>query len=81
MVLITIQQKNRFFCESCAEGKHHQSQFPSNGSKWSDELLGLVHSDVCGKINVQSLSEAQYFLTFINDKTHYVYVYILKHKS
>jgi len=40
-----------------------------------------VHSDVCGKINAQSLSGAQYFLMFIDDKTHYAWVYILKHKS
>jgi len=53
----------------------------SNGGKWPDELLGLVHSDVFGKINAQSLSGAQYFLMFIEDKTHYVWVYILKYKS
>jgi len=50
--------KETVFCESCAEEKHHQSQFSLNGGKWSDELLGLVHSDVCRKISTQSLSGA-----------------------
>ena len=41
------------FCETCVEGKHHRSQFKSNGATRAKEPLGLVHSDVCGKI-VQS---------------------------
>lgn len=40
-----------------------------------------MHSDVCGKINTKSLSGAEYFLTFIDDKTHYMWVYVLKRKS
>lgn len=41
----------------------------------------MVHSDVCGKLNTQSLGGAQYFLTFIDDKSHHVWVYFLKHKD
>ena len=48
--------------------------------KRAEEPLGLVHSDACGKINVKSLSGAEYFLTFIDDKTHFTWVYVLKHK-
>ena len=68
------------FCEPCAEGKHHRSKFPISSSKRSTELLGLVHSDVCGKISTPSLSGAEYFLTFTDDKTRYVWVYPLKQK-
>ena len=70
--------KEIHFCEPCAQGKHHRSRFPS---KRSEEPLGLVHSDVCGKINTKSLSGAEYFVTFIDDKTHFVWMYVLKHKS
>lgn len=41
----------------------------------------MVHSDVCGKMNVKSLGGAEYFLTFIDDNTCYVWVYPLKHKD
>ena len=41
-------------------------------------LPGLVHSNVCGKTNVKSFGGAQYFLTFTDDKTQYVWVYMLK---
>ena len=69
------------FCESCVEGKHHRRHFPTIGGKRSVEPFGLVHSDVCGKISTESLSGAEYFLTFIDDTTRYVWVYVLKRKD
>ena len=36
---------------------------------------------MCGKMNAQSLSGAEYFLTFIDDKTRFVWVYVLKRKD
>ena len=45
------------------------------------EVLDLVHSDVCGKMNEKSLGGAEYFLTFIDDKTRYVWVYCLQRKD
>ena len=42
--------------------------------------LELIHSDVCGKIGTQSLGGGEYFVTFIDDHTRHVWVYILKHK-
>ena len=69
------------FCEMCAEGKHHKNHFPTSGSKRTKEPLDLVHSDVCGKVNAKSLGGAEYFLTFIDDFTHYTWVYVLKKKS
>jgi len=35
----------------------------------------------CGKMNARSLGGAEYFLTFIDDKIHYVWVYVLKRKD
>ena len=66
------------FCEMCIGGKHNKSHFQSFGSTRSKDLLGLVHSDVCRKMNAGG---AEYFLTFIDDSTCYVWVYPLKHKS
>ena len=37
-----------------------------------------MHSDLCGKMNENSL---EYFLSFIDDKTRYVWVYFLKSKD
>ena len=68
------------FCETCPQGKQHRTKFPSSDRR-ADELLGLVHSDVCGKMNEKSLGGAEYFLSFIDDKTRYVWVYPLRTKD
>ena len=72
--------KNIDFCESCVNGKIHRSAFPKSGRQRAAEPLGLVHSDLCGKISSPSLSQAEYFIVFIDDKTHYVWIYVIKHK-
>ena len=61
--------------------KLHKSQFPTTGGKRAKEPLGLVHSDVCGKIQTSSLGGGHYFLTFIDDYTRYVWIYILKSEN
>ena len=66
------------FCEACVDGKYHRSHFPTGSSIRAKAPLDLVHSDVCGKLNVKSLGGAEYFLTFIDDFTHYTWVYVLK---
>ena len=68
------------FCEACAEGKSVRTKFPKSKNRNSD-ILGLIHSDVCGKITTKSLGGAEYFLTFIDDNTRYVWVYFLKTKD
>ena len=69
------------FCEPCIDGKHRRSTFPSTGGKRASEILELIHSDVCGKLDTKSLSGAEYFLTFIDDKSRFAWVYVLKQKS
>ena len=69
------------FCKSCVEGKLHKTPFPSQGRTRAAVPLGLIHSDVCGPMSTQLLSGARYFVVFADDKTHYVWVYLLKCKS
>ena len=56
----------------------HPSKSPVEKSKRADEVLGLVHTNVCG---TKSLSGGEYLLTLIDDKTRYVWVYTLKTKD
>ena len=64
--------KNLNFCEPCADGKHYRHSFPKYVRRKSNELLGVIHNDVCGKIEEKSLSGCEYFVTFIDDKSRYV---------
>ena len=68
------------FCEPCTTGKLHRSPFPA-GSTRAEEPLQLVHTDLCGKMNSKSLGDAEYFLTFIDDYSRYIWVYFLKSKD
>ena len=73
--------KKPTFCEPCIDGKQSKMPFPKTGEERSKDLLGVIHSDVCGKIETKSLSGAEYFVTFIDDKSRSVWVYVMKHKS
>nr|GEU46561.1 hypothetical protein [Tanacetum cinerariifolium] len=53
--------------------------FPHRPERAAD-LLGIIHTDVCGPLRHASRQGASYFITFTDDYSHYGYVYILKHK-
>ncbi|KAL0434201.1 UNVERIFIED_CONTAM: hypothetical protein Slati_2754400 [Sesamum latifolium] len=44
-------------------------------------LLDLVHTDVCGPLNVPARGEFSYFITFTDDHSRYGYVYLMRYKS
>ena len=68
-------------CEGCVLGKHHREMF-EKGRHWrAKEPLQLIHSDICGPLEVPSLSHTVYFLTFIDDFSRKSWVYFLKNKS
>ncbi len=69
------------FCEPCTIRKHHRTAYTAGGGTRAEKPLDLVHSDVCGKLNVKSVGGAEYFLTFIDDFSRYVWVYFLKRKN
>ena len=68
------------FCETCISGKHNRTPFASSTTQ-TTEVLELVHSDVCGKMQEKSLGGGEYFLTFTDDKSRYTWIYILKKKD
>ena len=68
-------------CEGCVVGKMQRKPFKSVDHKQSTKKLELVHSDVCGPIQMDSIGGSRYFVTFIDDYSHCVSVYFLKHKS
>ena len=41
-------------------------KFPTTGGKRANEPFELIHSDVCGKVQIPSLSGCHYFLLLFN---------------
>lgn len=66
-------------CEPCCEGK--QCRLPFKRGSRAQAILELVHTDVCGPMENASIGGAKYFVTFIDDFSRKVYVYIIKSKS
>ena len=51
-----------------------------SGVSCKPNVLDLVHSDVCS-MPVKSLGGAAYFISFINDYSRKIWVYLLKKRS
>ena len=66
--------------ESCLLEKMTKSSFTEKGQR-ANELLGLIHSDVCGPMSSSTRGRYFYFITFTDDLSRYGYVYLMKHKS
>ena len=65
-------------CEQCLAGKAMRLRFGK--AKRACFPLELIHSDICGLMNVKARHGAQYFITFINDFTQFGHIYLISHK-
>lgn len=67
-------------CEVCVKGKYARKPFNELGKR-ATQILQIVHSDVCGPLNIRSIGGAKYFVTFIDDCSRKTFVYVLKTKN
>jgi transposase InsO family protein len=67
-------------CESCILGKHKRTSFPQSSTQ-AKQHLELVHTDLCGPMQTESIGGSFYFLTFIDDFSRKIWIYFLRHKS
>ena len=67
-------------CEVCTESKFARQSFKSIQER-SNELLSMIHSDLCDFKTIPSRGGKNYFITFINDCSKYCYVYLLHSKD
>lgn len=74
------ETKNKFFCEACVYGKQHREPFTLSNTK-TTKPGQLIHSDVCGPMEVNSLGGKRYFVIFKDDYSNYTYVYFMSQKS
>ena len=68
-------------CPGCAFGKAKRLPFPKKSNRKTSRPLELVHSDVCGPFHIDSVGGSKYFVTFVDDYSRYVTVYMLKSKG
>ena len=70
-------------CEGCALGQLHRLHFKKDGKGdvKARRVLQIVHSDVCGPMNVTTHRGARYFVTFIDDHSRFTWLFLMKNKS
>ena len=78
--ILKANEKDSFdICECCLLGKMTKSPFTGCGERAKD-LLGIIHTDVCGPFKPITRYGERYFITFTNDFSRYGYVFLMKHK-
>ncbi|KAJ9556020.1 hypothetical protein OSB04_010634 [Centaurea solstitialis] len=61
-------------------GKMTKQPFNKDNER-ANELLGIIHTDVCGPFSHVARGGYRYFITFTDDFSRYGYVYLIRHKS
>jgi hypothetical protein len=72
--------KESIVCDACELAKHTRGTYPSRGLR-SNNPFEVVHSDVWGPCEVQSISGHRWFVTFIDCFSRFTWLYLIKHKS
>ena len=67
-------------CEPCLMGKMTKTPFSGTMERATD-LLEIIHTDVCGPMNIEAREGYRYFLSFTDDLSIYGYIYLMKYKS
>lgn len=66
-------------CKVCIKGKQARIPFRSNPKKLvSDKQLELIHTDLYGPLPINSVGDKKCFLTFLDDHSKKVFVYMAK---
>jgi len=66
-------------CDTCMIGKQLRIAFNSSNTHRSKEILNVVYSDACGPLDVPSLGENKYFISFVDEYRRKIY--LIKAKS
>ncbi|GKC90935.1 retrovirus-related pol polyprotein from transposon TNT 1-94 [Tanacetum coccineum] len=66
-------------CVECIKAK--QTKLNKKGATRSDDLLEIIHTDICRPFDTSSFTREKYLITFIDDFSRYGYVYLLHEKS
>lgn len=78
---LRLREKKLPFCEDCVKGKMAKLPYRPVGEIRSSRKLELVHSDVCGPTQTESLGGKRYFVTFIDDFSRCCSTYFIRYKS
>ena len=79
-ILESLDYESLDACEPCLMGKMSKTPFSGTMERATD-LLEIIHTDVCGPMNIEARRRYHYFLIFTDHLSRYEYIYLMKHKS
>jgi hypothetical protein len=62
-------------------GKQRRLSFPQEAEFRAEEVLDLVHGDLCGPISPPTAGGSKYFLLMVDDRSRFMWVSILRSKD
>lgn len=68
-------------CESCLVGKQTRLPFPKASAFRSQQVLELIHGDLCGPLSPATLGGNKYIFVMVDDFSRYMWSLLLKEKS
>jgi len=68
-------------CVECCVSKQPRNFFKSEIPIRSKRKLEVIYSDVCGPFEVKSLGGNSYFVSFIDEFTRKMWIYLIKQKN
>jgi hypothetical protein len=68
-------------CLPCQSAKMKRKKFEKSMPPKADNVGEVLYSDVCGKISPPTIFGEKYFVSFIDEKSGYVFVNLIKKKS
>lgn len=68
-------------CETCLAEKQTRKFFKAHFHMTTRDCLGVVHSNICGPNEVPLLAGNMYFVTFVNEYSRMIWLYVIKMKS
>ncbi|TQD95507.1 hypothetical protein C1H46_018863 [Malus baccata] len=74
-----VDFKNAFECVDCLRGK--MTNVRKLYAKRSQNLLEIIHTDVCGLFPVKTICGNSYFVSFIDDFSIHSHVFLISEKS
>jgi hypothetical protein len=68
-------------CEGCCAAKQARKAFKHDLPVRSKQEIGIIFSYFCGPFEEKSLGSNSYFVSFIDEYTRYMWIYLITKKS
>jgi hypothetical protein len=72
--------KTNIPCDTCFYAMQKRLPFPLS-STISENVFDIVHLDILGPLSIPSMSGFKYFLTVVDDKSRFTWIYLMKLRS